>query len=301
MKTEQQLTMERPQSQPTDDRARSSTLKSILLHVQDNASLERTLESALSLARASSAHLSCIHITPIQAYVAFDSFGGVFVMKDVLKAIDEQAAKLRARLEAKLSTEDVSWDYEEITGDVPSQIISKAALGDIVVTGREPHRQDFVGSTTGLLGDLLSRCRSPLFIPGDDRADVDPPGTAVIAWDGSYEAANATRSSMGLLKLATRVCVIQVAEEKAQGFPGTKMLEYLSRHDIHAELIVQDPPGGYADQEVVAATLVSHARGLGASYMVMGGYSHSRIGEFVFGGVTRTLLKECPLSLVIAR
>ena len=300
MKTDQQLTMERPPSQATGDAVRTSTLKSILLHIEDDSSLERSLEAALSLARASSAHLSCIHVTPIQAYVAFDGFGGVFMMKDVMKAIDEQAAKLRARLEAKLSAEDVSWDYEEITGDVPSQIISRAALADLVVSGREPRRQDLAGTAIGLLGDLLYRCRSPLFIPGDGRADVDPSGTAMMAWDGSYEAANTARSTLGLLKLAARVCVIQVAEEKAQVFPGTKLLEYLSRHDIHAELVVEDPPGGYDDQEVIAASLVSHARGVGAAYMVMGGYSHSRIGEFLFGGVTRTLLKECPVSLAIA-
>ena len=300
MKTDQQLTMERPPSQATGDAVRTSTLKSILLHIEDDSSLERSLEAALSLARASSAHLSCIHVTPIQAYVAFDGFGGVFMMKDVMKAIDEKAAKLRARLEAKLSAEDVSWDYEEITGDVPSQIISRAALADLVVSGREPRRQDLAGTAIGLLGDLLYRCRSPLFIPGDGRADVDPSGTAMMAWDGSYEAANTARSTLGLLKLAARVCVIQVAEEKAQVFPGTKLLEYLSRHDIHAELVVEDPPGGYDDQEVIAASLVSHARGVGAAYMVMGGYSHSRIGEFLFGGVTRTLLKECPVSLAIA-
>ena len=39
----------------------------------------------------------------------------------------------------------------------------------------------------------------------------------------------------------------------------------------------------------------------GAAYLVMGGYGHSRIGELVFGGVTRSLLKEGPLPLVIAR
>ena len=270
------------------------------MHVQDDGTLDQRLEAALSLARPASAHLSCIHVTSIQAFVAFDSFGGIFVMKGVMEAIDEQAAKLRTRLEAKLTIEDVSWDYEEITGDVPSQIISRAALADLVVTGREPHRQDFVGPTIQPLGDLLYRCRSPLFIPGDDPAAVDPTGTAVIAWDGSYEAANAVRSSIGLLKLATKAIVVRVPEEKDERFPGTRMLEYLSRHGIRAELVVQEPPGGYSDQQAVAATLVSYARGAGAAYMVIGGYSHRRISEFVFGGVTRSLLGECPIPLVMA-
>ena len=59
-------------------------------------------------------------------------------------------------------------------------------------------------------------------------------------------------------------------------------------------------PGSDRDPKVVAATLVAHARGMRAAYIVMGGYSHNRIREVVFGGVTRSLLKECPVPLVIA-
>jgi nucleotide-binding universal stress UspA family protein len=96
------------------------------------------------------------------------------------------------------------------------------------------------------------------------------------------------------------VAVIHVAEDKQQEFPGTKLLEYLSRQGVHADMVVQDPPAGDRDPAVIAASLVAYARGIGAAYIVMGGYSHSRIKEIVFGGVTRSLLKECAIPLVIA-
>ena len=292
----EQVTLERP----LETARKQSMLKSILLHVQDDEMLDSRLEAALSLARSSGAHLSCLHVTPIQAYVAFDSFGGVFVMKDVIAKLDEQEAELRARVEQKLGVEDVSWDYEQITGDVVALIVGRAALADLVVLGREPHRHDFPIPAMGMMGDLLHRAKTPLFIPGDEKALVDVAGTALIAWDGSYEAANAFRASLGLLKIASEVAIVQVAEDKEQVFPGTKLLEYLSRHEIHADLSVQDPPGSDRDPKVVAATLVAHARGMKAAYIVMGGYSHNRIREVVFGGVTRSLLKECAIPLVIA-
>ena len=292
----EQATMQRP----LEAASKQSVLGNILLHVQDDATLDSRMEAALSLARSSGAHLSCLHVTPIQAYVAFDSFGGVFVMKDVIEKLDEQEADLRARIEQKLAAEDVSWDYEQVTGDVIGLIVGRAALADLVVFGREPHRHDIPGPTTGLIGDLLHRARTPLFIPGDEKAQVDVTGPALIAWDGSYEAANAVRASLALLKIASDVAIIQVAENKEQTFPGTKLLEYLSRHGIHADLSVQDPPGSGRDPEVASATLVAHAKGMRAAYIVMGGYSHSRIREVVFGGVTRSLLKECAVPLVIA-
>ena len=46
--------------------------------------------------------------------------------------------------------------------------------------------------------------------------------------------------------------------------------------------------------------LMAQARSLGAGYIVMGGYNHSRIGQYLFGGVTRTMLSACPVGLVIA-
>lgn len=299
MGTQDQLELER--SVITSPRQRTDAgVKTILLHVQNDKSLETRLETALALARACGAHLSCLHVTPIEAYVAFDGFGGVFVMSDVMKALDEEEQTLRSRIEKVLSTEDVSWDYQQVTGNIPSQIISHAALADLVVTGREPHRADFVGSAIGIMGDLLYRARTPLFIPGSSGKPADPTGVALIAWNGTYEAANAVRSSIGLLKLASDVHVVQIEETKAASFPGTRLLEYLSRHGIHAELSEIEAGVDIRDEDVVSATLVARAHAINAAYIVMGGYGHHRISEYVFGGVTRTMLASCPVSLLMA-
>ena len=277
-----------------------STVKTILVHIQNDKSLESRLETALAIARSCGAHLSCVHITPIEAYVAFDSFGGVFVMNDVIKTIDEEAERIKGDLEAKLRSEDVTWDYMEVTGNIASQLISRAALADTVVTGRDPHKTDFAGPTIGLLGELLHRSRTPLFIPADNGSPPDVSAPALIAWDGSYEAANAVRASIGLLKIASDVRVLQIREKTDEAFPGTKLLEYLSRHSINADLVEEQAPSGRGLQQFVPGALIAHAQALRAGYIVMGGYNHSRVGEFIFGGVTRELLGSSPVPLVIA-
>lgn len=274
--------------------------KSILLHVQNGKSMERRLETALSIARASGAHLSCVHVTPVEAYVAFDSFGGVFVMNDVIKSIDEEEQSLRESMERQLRNEDVSWDYQQITGNIPFQLIRQAALADLVITGREPHRTDFAGPAIGMIGDLLNRSRTPIFIPADGGAICDPNGPALIAWNGSYESANAVRGGLEMLKLASSVHVLGVQEEQsAQAFPDTRLLEYLSRHGVHAELVTEASREAQAP-DFVASAIIASAQDLGASYVVMGGYSHSRVGEYFFGGVTRFLLSASPVSLLIS-
>ena len=275
-------------------------IKTVLLHVQNDKALDQTLETALSLARACEAHLDCLHVTPIQAYVAMDSFGGVFVMSDLSKAIDEEERLLKDRLQAQLSKEDVSWDYTQTTGDVPSQLIGRAALADLIVTSRQPKRTEFQGSTIGMLGDLLHRSRTPLFVAADDGKVPDPAGRALIAWNGSFEAANAVRSAVGLLKLASDVRILRIDEEKDEAFPSTRLLEYLSRHGIHAELKLETVRTDTRGADFVSACLKAEAERMNAAYVVMGGYSHSRVSEYMFGGLTRSMLTASSIPLFIA-
>lgn len=269
-------------------------MKSILLHIQDDNSLDSRLQAALSLTRATSGHLRCMHVTSIEAYVAFDGFDGAFVMQDVLKSIGEYENQLRQRIEEHLRKEDVSWDYQQITGNVANVIVSQAALADVIVIGRDCRHDYHAVTPVSLIGDLLHRSRTPLLIPATSGKAYDPTGTTMIAWDGSYEAANAVRAALGSLQLASKVEIVRFDEEPEKMFPATDLLAYLSRHGIHAGQRIEHTP-----QKSVPAALLSCAEHIGATSIVMGGYGHSRISEFVFGSVTRSLLKEAPITLFI--
>lgn len=288
-----ELVMERPQSLSLGEQVPGAGIKSILFHVHDDDALMDRLQLVLSLARACGAHVHCLHVTPIEAYTIVDVIGGTFVNQEIVDTFEEQASKLRARIESRLQLEDVTWDYEEVTGTLMPHLVHAAALADIVITGREPHEREFGGPAVTLCGDLLAQLRSPLMITGDASADFDPFAPAVIAWNGSYEAMNAVRGSLPLLKMASNVCVVQFSEDRDRRFPSTKLLEYLSRHGISANLETHTTSGDIGD------ALIRCARADGAGIIVMGAYGHARAGEFLFGGVTRSLLKECPVTLVM--
>lgn len=271
-------------------------IRTILFHVHDDDAFEARLEIALSLARAFGAHLHLLHVTPIQAYTVMDAFG-TFVSTEIVRALEEQAQNLRKQVEDQLENEDVSWDYEEVTGEILGHLLQRGSLADLVITGREPRQREFGGPAVTLIGDWLAEARTPLFVVGDGQAAIDPFGTAIVAWNGSYEAANAVRSAVPLLQIASEVLLVRFAEpDKDQRFPPTDVLEYLSRQGIKAELDLRAAPAESIDQ-----ALLEYASENRASYIVLGGYSHSRAGEFLFGGVTRGLLKKCPVSLVVAR
>ena len=294
MQSTNDLVMERAPALKSVQESAAAPIKSILFVVHDDDGLETRLQAALSLARACSAHLQLLQVIPLEAYTVVDTYGGTFVSGAIVEALEEQAAKVRSRLEGHLKNEDVSWNYEVTTSATLPELLKNAAFADVVFIGRKPNWHEFGRTGPGLIGALVCSTHAPLCIPGDGRESFDPFGSAVVAWNGSIEGANAVRCAIGLLRMASSVRIVRYVEDKDMAFADTALLEYLSRHGVHAEIESHLPKKKIGDDLVDFAT---HA---GAEYIVMGGYSHSRAGEFLFGGVTRELLRACPISLVMA-
>ncbi|URD61365.1 universal stress protein [Sphingomonas sp. KRR8] len=272
-------------------------MKTILCHISDEASIDQRVQSALAVARCFGGHVRFLQIMPYDAFVAADGFGGIYVLNDLIKAVEEQQEATSDRLEREMAREDVSWDVKRATGSIAHTIASYAALADLVVTGRVPRgTPDAISS--GNLPDIVQKTRTPVLVPAADSKVIDPTAPALIAWDRSFEAAAAIKQALPLLRMASAVHVATVSNEPHEpgSFPATAVLEYLSRHGVHAEL--REVRRGGDDP---ALLLVGTAHDVGARLVVAGAYHHNRIGEFWMGGVTRTLLGDCPLSLLLAR
>lgn len=293
MKSSDQAVLEQPGTARQGSASALGTIKSILFHVHEDDQLECRLQTALSIARTFSAHLQCLQVIPVEAFTVVDAFG-TFVNAETVAMLEEQGAKQRERIEARLKNEDVAWSYDTTSEPLIPELLKGAALSDLLIIGREPEDRALGRSGRGLLGEIICNSRTPLCIPGTDAGPFDPFGTAVIAWNGSVEAANAIRQSISLIRMASKVRVVRITEEKEAAFPDARVLEYLSRHGVHAQLDTRAARHGFT-QDLIEYTAVA-----GAAYVVMGGYSHSRAGEFLFGGVTRSLLRDFPIPLVMA-
>jgi nucleotide-binding universal stress UspA family protein len=119
----------------------------------------------------------------------------------------------------------------------------------------------------------------------------------MVCWDGSRAAARAIGDAVPLLKQSKRVEIVIVANErgKEDEIAGADLGEHLARHDLNVE--VKRTVLGDID---VADILLSHAADSGADFMVMGGYGHSRLREFVLGGVTRSIFRTMTVPVLMA-
>ena len=119
----------------------------------------------------------------------------------------------------------------------------------------------------------------------------------MVCWDGSRPAARAIADAMPLLKRAKNVEVVSVTSErgKQDEIGGADMGHHLARHGLKVQ--VTRIMRGELDVEDV---LLSHAADSGADFMVMGGYGHSRLREFVLGGVTRSILRTMTVPTLMS-
>jgi nucleotide-binding universal stress UspA family protein len=119
----------------------------------------------------------------------------------------------------------------------------------------------------------------------------------MVCWDGSRPAARAIADAMPFLKRAKNIEVVSVTSErgKQDEIEGAEMGRHLARHGFKVEVtrIVR----GELDVEDV---LLSHAADSDADFMIMGGYGHSRLREFVLGGVTRSILRTMTVPTLMS-
>jgi nucleotide-binding universal stress UspA family protein len=120
----------------------------------------------------------------------------------------------------------------------------------------------------------------------------------LVAWNGSRESARALAEALPYLRKAKEAVVVVVDETSAtegQAIVGKDAIKHLRHHGITAVLhraTVRDSD--------VGATLIAEAKRLKADLIVMGGYGHSRLREWLIGGATYELLHKSPVPLLIA-
>ena len=119
----------------------------------------------------------------------------------------------------------------------------------------------------------------------------------MVCWDGGRQAARAIADAMPLLEKAGKVEVVIVANErgKEDEIEGADMGQHLARHGLKVD--VKRISGGKID---VADVLLSHVADSGTDFIVMGGYGHSRLREFILGGVTHSILRSMTAPVLLS-
>ena len=269
-------------------------MKTILVELDPDIRDDR-LDCAADLARAFGSHIVGIQATPINAYVSFDPFGGVYAMPAVLEAVAEREQKIRHSFEEEMAREGTTWEYQH-GGGAPSEVIAEhSRLADLVLMAK-PGGQEKRGERLAHVGDVVMSSSAPVLALPPQTKSFDLFGNAVIAWNGSPEASRAVRAALPLLTLSSEVTLLTADEPGGKwDLPATGLAAYLSRHGVHAVIETVSVTNGD-----IPYSLLFDVADRQPAYLVMGAYGRSRAREWLLGGVTRRMILDLPIPLLLA-
>lgn len=260
----------------------------------DSPAAPRTIY-AQELARRFEATL--IGFAAADAYVfAPSDDGGIAateMMRQRMQQIEERLKVLREEFRS-VAGDDASW-REEI-GDPTRLLALHARAADLIVTGAPAPGADDNHHRVVDIGTLILSAGRPVLLAEEN---LKPPATrkVVIAWKDTREARRAVADAMPFLTDAKEVLVATIKEQDQRSARESTgdVVRFLMRHGVKARSDVIGT--GSADGGQVVMDI---ARQMGADLVVAGGYGHSRIREWAFGGMTRSLLKQGSINRLLS-
>jgi len=266
-------------------------LKDIIVNLTVDAANDVAADYAISIGRAFEAHLSGIGFA-YEPVIPGSVFGSMAVeLIQTQRAEFERAArKAIAQFEDAARRVNLAAESRLQTASLAEAAGLFGALArrfDLSVLAQaEPNK--LPGRELIIEAALFESGRPVLVVPYIQRDGLKL-DHVTVCWDGSRNAARAVADGLPFLKRAKAVEVVVVAGDpgKSDEIPGADIAHHLARHGLKVELkriVVRDLD--------VANTILSHAADTGTDFIVMGGYGHSRLREFVLGGATRGILSS---------
>ncbi len=219
-------------------------------------------------------------------------YGDGYVSADVIEMdraeLETEIAEVKAEFRSALETRVKALDWRSlITFEPLSDFLAREARNaDLILTGVDRGRPVLDTSKRVNTADLVMQAGRPvLMVPaGVNRLKLD---RVMIGWKDTREARRAAYDALPLLKQAAQVSVVEIAAENEMEAARLHLRDvalWLQRHGVTAKTIASPSVGDDASR------LDSIAKEQGADLIVAGAYGHSRLREWVLGGVTRDLL-----------
>jgi nucleotide-binding universal stress UspA family protein len=276
------------------------TILAVLSTVADVAPV---IDAVAGFAEGHDVHVTGCHGEPSQFVVlsAPIDVPDAATIAALYEQADERMREVGEAFTSKSAAAGLSHEWRPVRspgGDSAVSALVSARSADLVVV-RQPDRDANEDMATNVEALLFEGGRPVLFLPSSGKLAA-PVKRILIAWDGSREAARATHDALPLLKSADAVEIVVVDADKLPDIDaplaGTDIAGCLSRHGVHVNVTTISKGSGSTAEAIMAQVQASNA-----DLLVMGAYTHQRLREWLFGGVTRAFLERSPVAVLMSR
>jgi nucleotide-binding universal stress UspA family protein len=273
-------------------------IKDVVVNLAGRGPQDFAADYAISLAATFKAHIAGIAFV-YDPVIPDGALGGIPV--DMIEMQREENSKTAraaaARFETGAKAAGISAEtriLEASFGGGASLFGAIARRFDLAVVG-QAQREHGASEELMIEAALFESGRPLVVVPYIQKQGLKL-DRVIVCWDGGRTAARAIADAMPLLERAKAVEVVTVAEERKQEENASAhMIEHLARHGVAASAR-RTSMGDISIENVI----LSYAADSGADFLVMGGYGHSRLREFILGGATRGILASMTLPVLMS-
>lgn len=286
-------------------------IRKLLLPLTGTAAGEAALSTALMMARHWGAHVTALHVRVDArdvAPLAGEGLSGAMIeemMTATERESNERARSVRTMFErfvadhhvvvaeARAGSETATASFAAVMGREEDLVAQQARLADLTIVPHPDSGED-VSSSDALHAVLFDSGRPVLIAPQRAPATI---GTRVcLAWNGTAESAASALAALPWMQRADAVRILAADEYQRRGPGAQELAAYLALHGVDADIATFRP----IDREVGAGMLAA-ARDFNCDFLSMGAYSHSRLRQLILGGVTRHVLENATLPVMMSR
>jgi nucleotide-binding universal stress UspA family protein len=275
-------------------------IRDILVVVENAAGVAPRLAAATAVAGGEGVRVTGLYATGYPISASYGDLAGWTQLVDAyMTAQRDEGTRAEAVFRQELAARklDGEWLYRE--DDATMSATALGALYDLVVTG-QPNPDAAPGDLVGVQPEqiVLGSGRPVLVVPY--AGNFPTIGKRVIvAWNGSRESTRALHDAMPLLEKAEVVTILEIDPS-----PEVAGVTRVAAADIAEALgrrgIAASPETETSGDISVDELLLSRAADRSADLLVMGGYGHSRLREFVMGGVSRGIFQHMTVPVLVS-
>jgi nucleotide-binding universal stress UspA family protein len=273
-------------------------IKDVMVHLDGTAADEVRLAAGNDIADVFHSHIVGLFLNVLPVLIVPEDGIGSMQSAELLNQARTAGDKAEEKLSQRLTRlqKPVELRRFDILNDTAGDVAAREARTADAFVALRPNGASR-GAEDLVEGVLFGSGRHVWLLPTrkSAKAAFD---RMLVAWNGSRESARALAEALPYLHKAKEAVVVVIDETSAtegQAIVGKDAINHLRHHGITAVLhraIVRDND--------IAATLIAEARRLKSDLIVMGGYGHSRLREWLLGGATYKLLHKSPVPLLIA-
>lgn len=259
--------------------------KSILLNLDIDGPVAPVTKAAIELAAAHQARLIGFCAAEAPLPMAYPEGGAMFVeaWQQMRTDIGTRFKEMRREFE-KLVPGSIDSEWRDALETPTQALVGASRSADLLVMRAAKGASTGDAYRVAEPGSVVLQAGRPLLVLSDAGGHM-PPKKIVVAWRDTREARRAVSDAVPLLRMADDVTVVTVshAMNEAVRQSAADVVTFLARHGVrsHSELLE-----GNDDSEELLGFLAA----ADADLVVSGAYGHSRLREWAFGGVTRSLL-----------